>query len=82
MPVLSRPGVQLERSFYRARQSGYLTLWAADGLAVHGLGQHPALAWGDAWWDPPAPVAILARAAVDLAAMHRAYARRNLRKRR
>lgn len=65
---------RLERSFYRARRSGHLTLWAADELAVHALGQHPALVWGDAWWDPPDLRVV--QPAVDLAAMHRAYHRR------
>lgn len=75
VPVLSQLGGRLAKSFYRARRSGHLTVWAADELAVHGLGQHPALVWGDAWWDPPAPAAV-PPLAVDLAAMHRAYRRR------
>lgn len=64
---------RLERSYYRAKRAGTLTVWAADKLAVIGLRTHPALLWGDAWWEPTAPRPV---AVVDLAAMHRAYRRR------
>lgn len=40
-----------QRAFYRAKESGRVTLAAADQLAHDLLGEHPATLWGDAWWD-------------------------------
>jgi hypothetical protein len=42
---------RLQRAHARARRSGFVSLRAADQLAVHGLRLHPAEVWGNAWWD-------------------------------
>lgn len=31
-----------------------VTLWTADKLCIRELGLHPALVYGDEWWDPVA----------------------------
>lgn len=42
----------LAAAYRRAVRDGRLTERAADQLACH-LGEHPALIWGEAWWDLP-----------------------------
>jgi len=41
----------LQRSYYRARETGELTVWAADLLAVRLCGLHPLLIWPVEWLD-------------------------------
>jgi hypothetical protein len=45
------PDEALERAYSRALASGQLTPAAADRLAVRVLGEHPAMVWGDDWWE-------------------------------
>lgn len=42
----------IARAVNRARQHGRLTIWAADSIAITGLGLHPALIWGNEWFHP------------------------------
>lgn len=42
---------RLQRAYERARQSGWISLHAADQLAIHALLRHPAEVWGALWWD-------------------------------
>ena len=44
--VLSQP---LQRAFYRAQQTGYVTVGMADEICC-ALGYHPAEIYGDSWW--------------------------------
>lgn len=39
------------RAWERARRRERLTLAEADRLACHVAGVHPALVWGEKWWD-------------------------------
>jgi hypothetical protein len=38
-------------AYWRAKKAGWLTVMAADQLAVS-LGLHPCLIWGDEWFEP------------------------------
>lgn len=40
---------RLSLAYHRGRESGTVTLWAADRLCVEVLGQHPMLVFGDDW---------------------------------
>lgn len=46
-PELPQP---LKQAAYTAMRRGQVSLWTADRIAVS-FGLHPALIWGDAWWD-------------------------------
>jgi hypothetical protein len=48
----------LQRSYLRAKATGWITWKAADTLAIRILETHPCLIWGEAWWecDEPMPV--------------------------
>jgi hypothetical protein len=49
------------RAFERAQTAGWFTFGAADRMAVD-LGLHPALIWGELWWDANAQMDALYRA--------------------
>jgi hypothetical protein len=35
---------------YRWKREG-ITIWRADQIAVDKLGVHPAVVWGEMWWE-------------------------------
>jgi hypothetical protein len=45
------PEGPLRRAYFRAKERGTLTFWAADRLAVSLLCAHPVEVWGELWWD-------------------------------
>ena len=49
---------RLRRSFYRALESGTLTVAAADELAVHLLGEHPSMIFGPDFFSESEPVTV------------------------
>jgi hypothetical protein len=42
---------RLQRAYERAQHTGWISLHAADQLAVLALLMHPAEVWGALWWD-------------------------------
>jgi hypothetical protein len=42
---------RVERAYFRARLSGFISLQTGDQLAIKGLSIHPGLIWGDLWWN-------------------------------
>jgi hypothetical protein len=55
---------RLHRAYHRAIKAGRLTVFSADTIAIKALGMHPALVWGEEWWD-----AIAAPAATPIDAL-------------
>ncbi|HSX68769.1 helix-turn-helix domain-containing protein [Nocardioides sp.] len=47
----ARGGTAAEQALVRARRQGWLTIWAADELAVRLLGMSPLEVWGDEWLE-------------------------------
>lgn len=41
----------VERALLRAQSTGRITAWAADRICCRVLRVHPALVYGDEWWD-------------------------------
>lgn len=50
----AREGTAAERALLRARRNGWLTIWAADELAVHLVGLTPVEIWGEEWLNAAA----------------------------
>lgn len=50
IPLRSMNGRE-QRALCHARARGWLTVAAADLLACHLLHEHPAMVWGNEWWD-------------------------------
>lgn len=44
-------GTAEEQALLRARRQGWVTIWAADELAVRLLGMTPLEVWGDEWLE-------------------------------
>lgn len=47
-------GPEAHDTVKRCRQHGWIGERAADRFACRVLGVHPALIWGEAWWDQTA----------------------------
>jgi hypothetical protein len=42
---------RVHRGWQRAKTQGWVSVWAADEICVKVLGVHPAVVFGDAWWQ-------------------------------
>lgn len=52
--IAERLGVNRQQVYRWRRGEVMLNTWAADRLAIK-CGYHPALVWGQQWWDDAAP---------------------------
>jgi hypothetical protein len=49
---------RLQKALTRGKETGHVTVPFADCLAIEVLGLHPALVWGDDWWDEKAMASV------------------------